>query len=141
MPEFPFFRRLEQQSARLLDNVDLSGYETGNAVYCSFGTHTTHGRPPTIAVTIGLGEKYTLLRNQGIRYVVGRLSNEKIKYVYLKFGAKIVSETTLDLGNGKEQRLYYFIFDMQNPTFLKLIEKIEKIEEFRAGQRKPSAKL
>lgn len=91
IPEFPFFRRLEQQSARLLDNVDLSGFEAGKAIYCSFGTHSTGGRPATIAVTIGLGEKYTLLRNQGIRYVVGRLSNEKIKYVYIKFGAKIVS--------------------------------------------------
>lgn len=91
MTDFPFFRAIEQQTVGLLDNVDLSVYETGKAVYCNFGTHTTHGRPATIPVTVGLGEKYTLLRDQGIRYVVGRLSNEKIKYVFIKFGAKIVS--------------------------------------------------
>lgn len=112
MPDFPFFRTIEQQTAGLLDNVDLSVYESGKALYVNFGTHSTHGRPATIPVTIGLGEKYTLLRNQGFRYVVGRLSNEKIMYVYMKFGAKIVSEVNVDLGSGKQQKFYYIIFDM-----------------------------
>ena len=122
----------------MLDNVDLRSFEAGKTVYCSFGARTNVGKPPTISALLGLTEMYTLLRDQGVRYSIGRLSSEKTKYVYEKMGAEIVSRTTFNLENGKESTLYYFIFDMENPTYLKYVEKV-KI--FRGNQKRMTAKL
>lgn len=107
-------------------------------MYCSFGARSNIGKPATISAVLGLTEMYTLLRDQGIRYSIGRLSSEKTKYVYEKMGAEIVSKTLFNLENGKSSTLYYFIFDLENPTYLKYIEMVK---DFRENQKRMPAKL
>ena len=138
IPKIPLFANLERYGAKLLEQIDLKSYEAGKAVYASFGGRSTQRRAPKISTLMLLGEIYTILKAEGYRYAIGRISSDQLRELYEQLGMKMVASIAFDIGNGKQHTLYFGVLDMENPIFLNIAQEIK---DFREKERSITPKL
>lgn len=89
--ELPLFELLDHYGSKLLEGVDLTVFKAGECAYVNFGNHSTGNRTSIVPSYVGLCELYHIIKTQGYRYIVGRISDQKMMDVYRKMGAEVLN--------------------------------------------------
>ena len=121
-----------------MEQIDLKSYEAGKTVYATFGGRSTQRRIPKISSVMVLGEIYMILKSEGYRYVIGRISSDQLRHLYEQLGLNVVASIAFDIGKGKQHVLHLGVLDLENPIFQK---DAQEIKEFRDKERNIKPKL
>jgi hypothetical protein len=79
--------------------------------------------------------RYLFLKEQGYRYVFARVSNEKARKLYESIGGELLSSVPFEIGNNKLAPISLMRVDMENPTFLKLMDELKVIKNNQKNQK------